>query len=571
MKNITSRLLIHSLVAVAISSFAQQLFAQPNGYKYQLVKHAEYSKAAVSSAHPLASEAGMYVMQQGGNAVDAAIATQWALAVVYPTAGNIGGGGFLVARLSSGKNISIDYREMAPGKATENMYVDAKTGKANTRLSQSGHLASGVPGTPAGLFASLKYAKLPMKKLIQPAIDLAEKGFAITEREANRLNNLQQQLERVNTTLPVFYRERKWQAGDTLIQPDLANTLKRIRDKGQAGFYEGETADLIVNEMERGGGIISKADLKNYKAVERTPVVFTYKGYEIISMPPPSSGGVLIHQMLKMLEDRPLASYGFQTAKSVQLITEVERRAYADRAEHLGDPDYYKVPMKGLVAPAYLQQRMADYDSTKASVSSNIKSGVIKESMETTHLSVMDTDGNAVSVTTTLNGGYGSKVVVGGAGFFLNNEMDDFSVQPGVPNMFGAIGGAANAIAPGKRMLSSMTPTVVLKNNQPFMVVGTPGGTTIITSVLQSIINVVDYNMNAFDAVNKPKFHHQWQPDEVRVEKDFPMDVRKQLEAMGYKIVENGSWSATEMILVKPNGKLEVVGDKRGDDSVAGW
>jgi len=269
MKKILSHLAPAFLLVGFCVAFALPAAAQPNGYKYQLVKQAEYSKAAVSSAHPLASEAGMYVMQHGGNAVDAAIATQWALAVVYPTAGNIGGGGFLVARLSSGKNISIDYREMAPGKATENMYVDPKTGKANTRLSQSGHLASGVPGTPAGLFASLKYAKLPMKKLIQPAIDLAEKGFAITEREANRLNNLQQQLERVNTSLPVFYREKKWQAGDTLIQPDLANTLKRIRDKGQPGFYEGETADLIVNEMERGGGIISKADLKNYKAVEK--------------------------------------------------------------------------------------------------------------------------------------------------------------------------------------------------------------------------------------------------------------------------------------------------------------
>ncbi|MCU0396195.1 MAG: gamma-glutamyltransferase, partial [Chitinophagaceae bacterium] len=425
--------------------------------------------------------------------------------------------------------------------------------------------------TPAGLFASLKYARLPMKTLIQPAIDLAEKGFVITEREANRLNNLQTQLERLNTQLPVFSRSTPWKAGDTLIQKDLAQTLKRIRDKGQAGFYEGETADLIVNEMERGAGIISHADLKNYKAIERTPVVFNYKGYTVISMPPPSSGGILIHQMLKMLEDRPLASYGFQTAKSVQLITEVERRAYADRAEHLGDPDYYKVPMKGLVDPAYIRQRMADYDSTRAGVSANTKAGQIRESMETTHLSVMDKDGNAVAVTTTLNGGYGSKVVVGGAGFFLNNEMDDFSVQPGVPNMFGAIGGTANAIAPGKRMLSSMTPTIVLKNNKPFMVVGTPGGTTIITSVLQSIINVVDYNMNAFDAVNKPKFHHQWQPDEIRVERDFPMDVRKALEAMGYKITESGHWSATEMILVKPNGKLETVGDKRGDDSVAGF
>ena len=411
-----------------------------------------------------------------------------------------------------------------------------------------------------------------MKRLIQPAIDLAEKGFVITEREANGLNGIQNQLQRTNTTLPVFFKETPWKAGDTLIQKDLANTLKRIRDNGKAGFYEGKTASLIVNEMERGGGIISLADLKNYKAVSRQTVQFSYKGYTIISMPPPSSGGMLVWQMLKMLEDRPLASYGFQTTKSVQLMVEVERRAYADRSEHLGDPDYYKVPMKQMVAPAYLASRMADYDSTKASISTQIKPGaIVRESMQTTHLSVMDAAGNAVSVTTTLNGGYGSKVVVAGAGFFLNNEMDDFSVQPGVPNMFGAIGGVANAIEPGKRMLSSMTPTIVLKNDKPFMVVGTPGGTTIITSVLQSLVNVIDFNLNAFDAVNKPKFHHQWLPDEVRVEKDFPMEVRQQLEAMGYKIVERGYWSATEMILVKPDGKLETVGDKRGDDSVAGF
>lgn len=544
--------------------------AQISPYQYTSNKHATYQKAAVSSAHPLASQVGMMVMKNGGNAVDAAIATQWALAVVYPSAGNIGGGGFMVAQLANGKQLALDYREMAPGKATENMYVDAN-GKANTRLSQSGHLASGVPGTPAGLFAAHQYAKLSMKKLIQPAIDLAEFGFAITEREAKRLNGLQNQLEKLNTTLPVFFKYTPWKAGDTLIQKDLANTLKRIRDKGQAGFYEGQTAALIVNEMERGGGIISLADLKNYKAIFRTPVVFDYKGHTILSMPPPSSGGVLVQQMLKMLEERPLPSYGFQTAKSVQLITEVERRSYADRAEHLGDPDFYQVPMKAMVSPAYLALRMADYDSTKASLSTNIRAGILKESMETTHLSVMDAEGNAVSVTTTLNGGYGSRVVVGGAGFFLNNEMDDFSVQPGVPNMFGAIGGVANAIAPGKRMLSSMTPTIVLKGGKPFMVVGTPGGTTIITSVLQSIINVIDYGMNAFDAVNKPKFHHQWLPDEVKVEKDFPIDVRRQLEAMGYKIVESSAWSATEMILITKDGKLETVGDKRGDDSVSGY
>ncbi len=545
--------------------------AQLNPYNYAVEKKGDFAKAAVSCAHPLASEVGMQVMKNGGNAVDAVIATQWALAVVYPTAGNIGGGGFMVARLTDGKAFALDYREQAPGKATEDMYIDAKTGKANTRLSQNGHLASGVPGTVAGLFAAHKYARLSMKVLIQPAIDLAEKGFVITEREANRLNGIQLALERTNTTLPIFFKSTPWKAGDTLIQKDLANTLKRIRDNGQAGFYEGETARLIVNEMERGAGIISLDDLKQYKAVERKAVSFDYKGYSIISMPPPSSGGIMLNQMLKMLEDRPLPSYGFQTVKSVQLMTEVERRSYADRAEHLGDPDYYKVPAASLVDPAYLKMRMADYDSNKASLSSNIKAGEIKESMQTTHISVIDASGNCVSVTTTLNGGYGSKVVVAYAGFFLNNEMDDFSVQPGVPNMFGAIGGKANAIAPGKRMLSSMTPTIVVKDNKPFMVVGTPGGTTIITSLLQSLVNVIDFGMNADDAVNMPKFHHQWLPDEVKVEKEFPFEVRRQLEAMGYKIVESGPWSATEMILVKAGGKLEAVGDKRGDDSVSGY
>jgi len=559
------------ILFVAILSHFYNGNAQLNPYNYSVEKKGDFAKAAVSCAHPLASDVGMQVMKKGGNAVDAAIATQWALAVVYPTAGNIGGGGFMVARLADGKAIALDYREQAPGKATENMYIDPKTGKANTRLSQNGHLASGVPGTVAGLFAAHKYAKLSMKALIQPAIDLAEKGFVITEREANRLNSIQSALEKTNTTLPIFFKSTPWKAGDTLIQKDLANTLKRIRDKGQAGFYEGETARLIVNEMERGAGIISLDDLKRYKAVERKAVSFDYKGYSIISMPPPSSGGIMLNQMLKMLEDRPLPSYGFQTVRSVQLITEVERRSYADRAEHLGDPDYYKVPAAGLVDPAYLKMRMADYDSNKASLSSNIKAGEIKESMQTTHISVMDASGNCVSVTTTLNGAYGSKVVVSDAGFFLNNEMDDFSVQPGVPNMFGAIGGKANAIAPGKRMLSSMTPTIVVKNNKPFMVVGTPGGTTIITSVLQSLVNVIDFGMNADDAVNMPKFHHQWLPDEVKVEKEFPMEVRRKLEAMGYKIVESGPWSATEMILVKAGGNLEAVGDKRGDDSVAGY
>lgn len=540
-------------------------------YNYSSTK-SKSCKAAVVCAHPLAAEVGLQVLKKGGNAIDAAIATQWALAVVYPGAGNIGGGGFMVARLQNGKTIGLDYRETAPGKADKDMYIDKKTGKANTRLSQGGHLAAGVPGTTAGLFASLKYAKLPMKALIQPAINLAEKGFVITAAEAQSLNETKSQFERQNTVLPVFAKEEgEWKAGDTLIQKNLAATLTRIRDKGQAGFYEGETAKLIADEMERGAGLISLQDLKDYKAVERPVIQFDYKGYTIISMPPPSSGGILLQQMLKMLEDRPLAQYGYGTVKSVQLITEVERRAYADRAMHLGDPGFYKVPQQILVSDAYIKTRMADYDSTKASISTNIQAGLIKESDQTTHISILDEDGNAVSVTTTLNGRYGCKTVVGKAGFLLNNEMDDFSVQPGVPNMYGAVGGTANAIAPHKRMLSSMTPTIVLKDNRPFMVVGTPGGTTIITSVLQSIVDVIDFNMTAIDAVNKPKFHHQWLPDEVQVEKDFPMEVRSQLEAMGYKIVDKGSIGRTEMILIKPGRKPEAVADSRGDDSVAGY
>lgn len=560
------------LFVISVTGFAQKAPAiKLTPFAYSELKDAELSKAAVVSAHPLASQAGALIMQQGGNAVDAAIATQLALAVVYPGAGNLGGGGFMVAHLANGKSVSLDYREKAPGKATETMYVDSVTGKANTRISQAGHLASGVPGTIAGLFESHKYGKLPMAKLIQPAIELAEKGFVLTQGDANGLNGNQNAFIRYNTSLPVFIKEGGWKAGDTLVQKDLAKTLQRIQKQGIKGFYEGETARLIVNEMERGAGIISLEDLKNYKAVWRDALIFPYAGHTVITMGPPSSGGILIQQMLTILAKYPLTNMGFQTAESVQLITEVERRAYADRAEFLGDPDFYKVPLKQMVAPDYLVARMADYVPGKAGVSKNITHGVIPESEETTHLSVVDPYGNAVAVTTTLNGGYGSKVVVSGAGFLLNNEMDDFSVQPGVPNMYGAIGGKANAIAPGKRMLSSMTPTIVLKDNKPFMVVGTPGGTTIITSVLQSIINVINFNMNATDAVNKPKFHHQWQPDQVDVEKSFPIEIRQKLEAMGYTIKELNAIGRTELILVKPNGKLEAAADKRGNDSVSGW
>jgi gamma-glutamyltranspeptidase/glutathione hydrolase len=544
-------------------------------YHYSSSKSLTYSSACVASAHPVASEVGVAIMKRGGNAFDAMIATQLALAVVYPGAGNIGGGGFLTGRKSDGEVVALDYREAAPSKASKDMYLD-KNGDAQNALSENGHLSSGVPGTVAGLFATMKYARLPFKVLIQPAIDLAEKGFVITEREASALNGTRKSFLAFSTRPTALVREEPWKAGDTLIQAELAATLKRIRDNGAKGFYEGQTARLIVEEMQRGGGLISYDDLKNYVVKERKPVEFDYRGYHVISFPPPSSGGILIAQMLKMIEKYPVGSYGFQSVKSVQLMIEAERRAYADRAQHMGDPDFWKVPQEILISDAYLAQRMKDYDPEHASKSQDIKAGVIHESEETTHISIIDAAGNIAAVTTTLNNGYGSRTVVGGAGFLLNDEMDDFSIKPGVPNMYGAVGGDANAIAPNKRMLSSMTPTLVLKNNRPFMVVGTPGGTTIPTSVFQTIVNVIDFGMNADDAVNKPKFHHQWLPDEVLVEDGFSNETRKQLEEMGYKCVMRGAIGRTELIKVlygdSPNLlKIEAAADKRGDDSVAGY
>ncbi len=545
-----------------------------NPKKYNNQKKIKCSKGAVVSAHPLASMVGLSILKKGGNAVDAAIATQLALAVVYPGAGNIGGGGFMVAHLKNGKNITLDYREKAPAKATRDMYLDDK-GEPQMQLSQDGHLAAGVPGTVAGLFASMKYAILPFKTLIQPAIELAEKGFAITASQAASFNSTKNEFVALNSSPVAFVKVTDWKAGDILIQKELANTLKRIRNLGQKGFYEGETARLIVAEMRKGKGIISLDDLKAYQAKERSALDFNYKGYQIITMPLPSSGGIILQQMMKMIEDRNIAGMQFQTAASVQLMTEVERRAFADRANFLGDPDFVKVPVKTMVSAEYLKERMKDYEPGKAGNSKTTWAGNIKESEETTHVSVVDNYGNAVSVTTTLNGGYGSRTVVAGAGFLLNNEMDDFSVKPGVPNMYGALGNEKNAIAPGKRMLSSMTPTIVLKNGQPYLVVGTPGGTTIPTSVFQTLVNMLEFNMDADDAVNKPKFHHQWLPDIVSVEKDFPATVIEQLKQMGYDVKERGAIGRTEVIQIKntsaPLRTIIAVGDKRGDDDARGW
>lgn len=542
-----------------------------NSYQYAAQKELVVSKGAVVSAHPLASQAGLLMMQQGGNAFDAAIATQLALAVVYPSAGNLGGGGFMVAHLANGQAVALDYRETAPAAAHRNMYLDA-AGNAQGEKSINGHLASGIPGSVAGIIATLRYAKLPLRTLVGPAIELAEKGYAITSREASSLNNLKNDFRQYNTQPTAFQKSTPWKAGDTLVQHDLAMTLMRIRDQGAKGFYEGPTAALVVAEMQRGGGIITLNDLKNYQVKWRTPHRFTYKGYEIISMPMPSSGGLLLHQMLKMVENFPLGDYGYHAPRSVQLMIEAERRAYADRAEYMGDADFVTVPVKAISDSGYLARRMQDFTPGTASNSKAIKAGVVrKESEETTHISIIDASGNAVAVTTTLNNSYGSKTVVGGAGFILNDEMDDFSIKPGVPNMYGAVGGEANAIAPGKRMLSSMTPTLVLQQGKPFLVVGTPGGTTIPTSVYQTIVNVIDFGLTTSQAVNGAKFHHQWLPDEVFIEPAFPQDLQSALQKMGYKVTLRGPIGRTEVIKVLPDGRFEAVADNRGDDSAAGY
>lgn len=559
------------LIVLSVSfHWVSPTLAQETAYRYSIRKRAEGGLGAVASAHPLASRAGIGVLKKGGNAVDAAIAVQLALAVVYPGAGNLGGGGFLVARMADGSNLAIDYREKAPGKAHRDMYLD-KAGNANTSLSQNGHLAGGVPGTVAGLFASHRHGRLPFNDLIDPAIALAEKGFAVTAAEASSLNNHRASFLKYSTRPTAFVKESPWKAGDTLVQTELAATLRRIREQGMKGFYEGETARYIVEEMQRGGGLITYDDLKAYTVSERKAVQFDYRGYGIVSMPLPSSGGLIIQQCLKMLEPYDLKSMGFHTPASVQLITETERRAYADRAQFLGDTDFVKVPVKTLASADYIAKRMADYRPGIAGNSKTTTAGRIDpESEETTHLSVADRWGNAVAVTTTLNGGYGSHTVIGGAGFLLNNEMDDFSVKPGVPNMYGALGTEANAIAPGKRMLSSMTPTIVLKEGRPFLVVGTPGGTTIPTSVLQTILNILDFGLNTQDAVDKPKFHHQWQPDVVAVESAFPETLARELQGMGYTIAKRGQIGRTEVIRIDRKGRrklaFEAVADTRGDD-----
>ena len=531
-------------------------------------------RAMVVSAREEASQIGSDIMEKGGNAFDAMVATEMALALTYPTAGNLGGGGFIVYRTQSGEIGSFDFREKAPLQATKDMYLDTE-GVFIKEKSKVGGLAVGVPGTIAGIFAvHQKLGTLPIEEILKPVIDLAQRGYVVTEKQAKRLKKYKATFEEVNKETSLYTRDYK--EGDTIKNIALANTLTRISQQGRKEFYEGETARKLVDYINSKDGIISMKDLESYEAEWREPIVFDYKDLRVISMSPPSSGGICLAQILKSIENFPLKKYGHNSTKAIQVITEAERRAYADRSHFLGDPDFVDIPVDELISDAYLMGRMDDFSFDKATLSAAMDHGEIPgyESTETTHYSIVDPFGNAVAVTTTLNGAFGSKLYVKELGFFLNNEMDDFSAKPGEPNMFGLIGGEANAIAPQKRMLSSMTPTIVEKEGSFWMTLGTPGGSTIITSVLQTILNVYEFEMNIQEAVNAPRFHHQWLPDIVLFEPNsFQKETLEELKGKGYTPDEENARviGKVDGIMVLSNGALEGGADKRGDDTAIGF
>jgi len=529
-------------------------------------------EAAVVSAREEASKIGVSILARGGTAYDAMIATDLALAVCYPNAGNIGGGGFFVYRTADGQVGTLDYREKAPAGASENMYLD-DAGNVIEGKSTLGGLAVGVPGTIAGLFEiHSKMGTLPFETLIQPAIDLARNGYVVTEKQARSFTSKREEFVLINGEQTLYAQNYK--AGDTIKNEAMARTLEQIRDRGKAGFYSGPVAQQLVEKVAATGGIITLEDLENYEPVWRTPINFKYKNLNIYSMAPPSSGGICIGQMFQMVAPYDLGQYPHNSLEAIQVMVEAERRSYADRSEFLGDPDFVSIPVDSLLDSRYLDRRMASFDWEKASLSSDIAPGSIvwEESEETTHYSIVDRFGNAVAVTTTLNGSYGSKVFVEEGGYFLNNEMDDFSSKPGVPNMFGLVGSGANAIAPQKRMLSSMTPTIVEKDGQLAMVVGTPGGSTIITSVFQTILNVFEFGMGMQEAVDAPRFHHQWLPDSVILEPGkFDPALIKALQDKGYNVAEQYSRiiGRVDAILVDDQKNLSTGADPRGDDAAA--
>ncbi|NND70979.1 MAG: gamma-glutamyltransferase [Rhodothermales bacterium] len=530
----------------------------------------------VVSAQVDASKAGVEVLQAGGNAIDAAVATGFALAVTYPGAGNVGGGGFMVIRFADGTSTSIDYRETAPAAASRDMYLD-ENGDFVPALSQRGYLASGVPGSVDGLLmAHQKYGKLSLKKVMAPSLRLAKKGFVLSRRAALTLNAYNETFSAYESTARYFTKgttEVGYVEGERFKQKDLYKVLKRIRKDGRDGFYSGKTADLIVAEMQRGGGIITHSDLESYRAIERRPIIGSYRGHKVYSMPPASSGGIALVQLLNAVEPLPVSEMGFNSSATIHAMGESMRRVYADRAEWLGDSDYFEVPVEGLINKDYMRMRMQDFDPDRADSSAAVTFGnpFANESTETTHYSVVDSEGNAVSVTTTINSGFGSKVVVDGAGFFMNNEMDDFSAKPGVPNQFGLLGNEANAIEPGKRMLSAMTPTIVEdEKGRLKMVIGTPGGSTIITTVFQVILNVIDHDMDIAAAVSAPRVHHQWQPDVLFYENmGLAADVVDNLMARGWNVDERSGTSGRADGIVVSYENADSFVDDAGLDEIS--